>query len=831
MKKIKNLLLLFLMFFTIAAFGQTNKGKVVGTVIDGNTKTIESATIALLKATDSSVAKMSVADKTGRFTFEGIAEGKYIVSISAIGHTKGFSEVFEINASNLTVTLKTIELMPVVKSIGGVTVTARKPLIEQKIDRTIVNVEAAATNVGATALEVLEKSPGVSVDKDGNISLKGKQGVQIYIDGRPTYLSGTDLTNLLSNMNSNQLDQIEIMTNPPAKYEAAGNSGIINIKTKKTKQLGYNGSISSTYTQGRLPKASNSFNFNYRKNKVNLFTNLSQSYRRNFQHLDIQRKFIDPNTKEVKSNFGQRNTIREGGENYSVKLGMDYFASKKTTFGIVLNGYQSPGTFNNFSDVKIFDPFGVLQSNTLANTTNDRKWKHGGANLNFRHVFDSTGRELTADADYLTYRSTNGQSLINNYFDASGLPFIQPDTLLGNLPQQIDIYSGKIDYSHPLKNGAKFEAGLKTSFVNTDNDGVYNNVINNRQVLDSGRSNHFIYKENVNAAYVNFSKQFNKKWSGQFGLRLENTNSDGHSSGYEYNTVSNKFVFADKYFKRNYTQLFPTAYLQYSASEKHSFVLNYGRRIDRPDYEDLNPFILFLDKYTFEQGNPNLSPQFSHNIELTHTYKGFLNTTLNYTKTTDIINEVLEQNTDRNETFVKKANIANQQQFGLAISAGGPIKKWWTANMYANVYNNRFRGIVNGDYISIGATTGQFNLTNQFKFAKTWGAEIGGFYRTPGVDGVFKIQGIGAMNMAFSKQVLKGKGTVRLNFRDVLYTQKAKGVIKYSNIDATFQQERDSRQVALNFTYRFSKGKVGNMPKRKTGGADEEKNRVNTGEN
>ena len=262
MKKIKNLLPLFLMFFTIAAFGQTNNGKVVGTVIDGNTKTIESATIALLKASDSSVAKMSVADKTGRFTFEGIAEGKYIVSISAIGHTKGFSEVFEINASNLTVTLKTIELMPVAKSIGGVTVTARKPLIEQKIDRTIVNVEAAATNVGATALEVLEKSPGVSVDKDGNISLKGKQGVQIYIDGRPTYLSGTDLTNLLSNMNSNQLDQIEIMTNPPAKYEAAGNSGIINIKTKKTKQLGYNGSISSTYTQGRLPKASNSFNFN-----------------------------------------------------------------------------------------------------------------------------------------------------------------------------------------------------------------------------------------------------------------------------------------------------------------------------------------------------------------------------------------------------------------------------------------------------------------------------------------------------------------------------------------------------------------------------------------
>jgi len=284
-------------------------------------------------------------------------------------------------------------------------------------------------------------------------------------------------------------------------------------------------------------------------------------------------------------------------------------------------------------------------------------------------------------------------------------------------------------------------------------------------------------------------------------------------------------------FSRNYTQLFPTAFLQYKVNEKNTFGLNYGRRIARPDYEDLNPFIMFLDKYTFEQGNPNLRPQFSHNIELSHSYKGFLNTTLNYTKTTDIINEVLEQNPDRNETVVKKSNIASQEQIGIAVNAGGQLKKWWTANVYANVYNNKFKGIVNGDYVSIGATTGQFNITNQFKFAKTWGAEVSGFYRTPGVDGVFRIQGIGAMNMAFSKQVFKGKGTFRLNFRDILFTQKANRTIKYSNIDAAFQQRRDSRQVALGFTYRFNKGKVGNTPKRKTGGADDEKNRVKTGDN
>jgi len=226
------LLTVALTTLSFVSFSQTNIGKVNGTVIDGSTKTIESATITLLRAKDSSVAKMSVADKTGKFSFDLVPVGKYRVSISAVGHNKGFSELFEISAANPTVTLKTIELIPTAKSVGGVTVTAKKPLIEQKIDRMVVNVDAAVTNVGATALEVLEKSPGITVDKDGTISLKGKQNVQIYIDGKPAYLSGAELVNLLNNMNASQLEQIEIMTNPPARYDAAGNSGVINLKTK-----------------------------------------------------------------------------------------------------------------------------------------------------------------------------------------------------------------------------------------------------------------------------------------------------------------------------------------------------------------------------------------------------------------------------------------------------------------------------------------------------------------------------------------------------------------------------------------------------------------------
>ena len=815
MRKILTLLTVALTL-SLVSLAQLKNGRVTGKVIDGNTKTIESATITLIKAKDSSVAKIAVASKEGNFVFENVAEGSYMVSISAVGHAKGFSEKFEINSANSSVTLKTIELVPISKELSGVSVAAKKPLIEQKIDRTIVNVEASVSNVGVTALEVLEKSPGISVDKDGNISLKGKQGVQVYIDGRPSYLSGTDLANYLRSIGSNQLDQIEIMTNPPAKYDAAGNSGIINIKTKKTKQFGYSGSFSSTWSQGRYPKLNESLNFNYRKNKVNLFTNLGYTNRKNFQDLDIQRKFIDENTGEVRSLFEQESRIKEHSQSFNAKLGMDYFVNKKTTLGVVLTGFVNPGTFSNKSDVLIYDADKVLQSQTIATTSNDKKWKNFSSNFNFRHVFDSTGKELTADVDLINYNSENSQYLINAYYDTHGDPIAKPDTLLGDLPQDINIFTAKMDYLHPLKKGAKFEAGIKTSFVKTDNNAIYDSVNYGIKVPDVGRTNHFIYEENVNAAYVNYSRPITKKLTGQFGLRLENTVAKGH------------LVTNGEKFNRNYTQLFPTAFLQYAINKNHNLGMNYGRRINRPNYEDLNPFIMFLDKYTFEQGNPNLQPQFSHNVELSHTYKGFLTTTLNYTRTTDIINQVLEQNTDKNETFVKKANIAKQRQYGIAVSANGQVTKWWSGNLYVNVFNNRFEGIINGDSVEIGATTGMMNINNQFKFSKTWSGELSGWVRTPGVDGVFKIQSMGMMNIGVSKQIIKGKGTLRLVVRDVLYTQKAKGNIKYSNIDASFQQKRDSRQIALGFTYRFSKGKVGGA-KRRTSGASEEQNRVKVG--
>ena len=291
----------FLLFSSALA---QHGGKIAGSV-EQNAKPAAGATVSLLRANDSATVKLAVANKEGGFVFEGIADGNYLVLATAVGHQKTYSKPFLVDPQQGVFRLPAINLHPVAKAMLDVTVTAKRPLVENKIDRTIVNVDASITNTGSSALEILEKAPGVSVDREGNITLKGKEGVMIMVDGRPAQLSGSDLANLLRTMNANQLDQIEIMTNPPARYDAAGTSGIINIKTKKTLTAGLNGSANVAYTQGRYPKTAEGFNFNYRNGKVNLYTNLSHNYQKRFSTMTLNRKIFNEEGNAVENIINQ----------------------------------------------------------------------------------------------------------------------------------------------------------------------------------------------------------------------------------------------------------------------------------------------------------------------------------------------------------------------------------------------------------------------------------------------------------------------------------------------------------------------------------------------
>lgn len=823
------LLTIIMTALVISAHAQTPTGKISGQVGESGNPlqtAVQAATISLLKARDSAVVKIAVTDKSGHYEFGNVVTGQYLLQVSAIGHVKQFTPVFEVTGQGVEIAPVALEKES--KEMKAVTVTAGRPMIEQKIDKTVVNVEASVTNVGANALEVLEKAPGVQVDKDGNISLKGKQGVTIMMDGRPTYLNGAELANLLKGMQASQLDQIEIMTNPPAKYDASGNSGVINIRTRKNKMKGFNGSVTAGYGQGVYAKTNESLSLNYRNGKVNLFSNYSFSRNENFQQLDIYRRFKNEDG-STNSIFEQVAFMKRVFTNNNLKLGMDYFLTSKTVLGIVVNGAYNPEINDNHNVNYLKNASSAIDSINTATGHKKEIWKTGSVNLNMRHQFDSTGRELTADIDYIRYSVSNDQQFVNSTFDPYWAK--KNDKLLnGDLPVTINIYAAKLDYTQPLNKGAKLEMGIKSSYVNTVNKANYVGWNGSAWTPDYGKTNFFDYKENVNAAYISLNKQLNKKWGIQAGLRFENTS----LRGLQYGNPTKK----DSSFKRDYNNLFPTVYVSYKASDAHQFGVSMGRRIDRPSYEDLNPFLYFIDAYTYEQGNTFLRPQYSNNFEVSHIFKSFLTTTLNYSQTKDLFNETFVQgmnadSTSNNSTIVSKGNIGRRRNMGISVSAQIQVTKWWMAMVYTNYNYTHFTGELNNsakkEYIDVEAGNLMVNLNNQFKFAKGWSGELSGWYRTKGVEGQILLNAFGQMSAGIAKQVLKEKGSIKLGVRDIFYTQQPSGSMSFQSTEARFKNYRDSRVVNVTFTYRFGKPLKNMSGQRKKGGAGEEQSRVKGG--
>ena len=797
---------------SLGSFAQDG-GKIFGKIKDGgNQKVIDAATISLLKASDSTLLKTSITDKEGNFSFEKLKDGYYLVVADAAGHIKVYSQLLPVSVNNLIVNTGALQLQQAETSMAEVVVTAKKQFIERRIDKTIINPEALISNTGTTALEVLEKAPGVTVDKDGNISLKGKQGVVVMLDGKPSFMTPADLSNYLRSMASSTIDQIEIMTNPSAKYDASGNSGIINIKTKKNKQKGFNGAATIAFGQGVYSKSNNSINLNYRKNKVNLFTTLSGNYREDYQQLEIKRKYKNDDG-SIKAIFEQTSFQKKYRSSSSLKLGMDYYANKNTTVGIVFTGNYNPSTDRNYNTSFLKNSAGVTDSIVTARGDEDGLWKNAGVNLNLRHQLDSTGREITADVDYINYFSNRDQFFTNSSFQPDWTKK-GSDQLIGSLPSDIKIYSAKVDYVHPFKNELKMEAGLKTSFVNTDNTAGYFSLANGIKTPDYEKSNNFTYKENVNAAYINFSKSI-KKWGFQTGLRVENTVYEGNQFGNPQRT--------DSAFKKSYTSAFPTTYISYAANKKNQFGLSYGRRINRPDYEDLNPFLFFLDKYTYGSGNPFLKPMFSNVFEGSHTYNQWLTTTVNYSQTRDLFNETFEEKGFA--TIVRQGNYGKMNNASVSLNAQLKPAKWWSLMVYTEGRYQQFKGLLYGEIIDVDATSYLINVNNQFSFKKGWSAELSGFYRTKGVEGQIRIEALGQLTAGVQKLVLKKKGTLKLTVRDALLTMIPRGNISFQNTDAYFKNYRDSRVATLSFNYRFGKPIKGTKA-RKTGGAGDEQNRI-----
>lgn len=796
------------------ASAQTTASKISGTITDGNNKPVDGATVSLVTAKDSAVIKTLIANADGSFAFENLKDNTYRVFATSVGYKNYRGRVVSISKQQ-SVKLPAIQLAATSTALKEVAVTAQKQFVEQKIDRTVVNVNALISNTGINALEVLQKTPGVTVDQDGNITFKGKSGVMVMIDDKPTYLSAANLATYLRSLPSSALDKIELMDNPPAKYDATGSAGVINIKTKKNTIKGFNGSFSAAYGQGFYGRYRESLNLNYRVDKVNLFANLSHNTNRNYRQLEIGRDYFNPDG-SPKFTFKDVSIFRGTYTSYNAKAGMDYYLSPKTTWGIVFTG----GLSDSHDDSPVYSTFyntsGAPDSTINTQNISEGKFDNGGINLNYSHQYDTTGTALTFDLDYIRNVAGSNQTFINNTFNPGGALLVS-QTLKNDLPAYINIYAAKADFTMPLKDGGKFEAGVKTSYVNTDNAANYFNVIGGLSTINYDNTNQFLYKENINAAYLNYNRNFGR-FGVQTGLRMENTNGKGHQLGNAQRP--------DSLFINHYTNLFPTAYLSYKldSAGHHMLVASYGRRIGRASYGQLNPFKNIIDKFTHFQGNPFLRPQFTDNYKLAYSYKSLLTVALMYTHMIDVQGETIYQ--EGNIFVSTTGNIADRKMWDLSVNVNLQPATWWTVTFYTEAYQNSYSGLLRNMYINSSYLSYSGNANNQFTMGKGWSAELSGFYNSRGVYGQFKTFGNGMLNAGLQKKILNDKGSLKLSINNILDTFHPRGEINnIAGANARFYNTLDTRVTTLAFTYNFGKTVKG-PPKRAVGSADSEQSRA-----
>ncbi|MFN8275331.1 MAG: TonB-dependent receptor, partial [Flavobacteriaceae bacterium] len=614
--KIRSILFLCLLIF--GSVSAQNLHKIQGKVLVKELKDHQQALVSLYLEDGLTLVKIEVPSANGTFEFVQIPSKNYKLSIDFPGYQAYWSEVFQVNQEDLTLP-DIVMTSASTQQLSEVVITKKKALIENKIDRTVVNVEAMMTTAGGDAMDVLEKSPGIIVDQNGTITFKGKSGVQVFIDDKPTYLSGSELEAYLKSLPASTLDKIELMTNPPAKYDAAGSAGVINIVSKRSKNRGFNGSVTSRYSQGKRPSTRQGINLNYANEKVRIFGNVGYAYMNPVNDLFIFRRFKNPDG-TAKSLFYQDSYLNNKTQTANAKVGMDYYLSKRTTLGVGVSGLLKSNLQKNQVNSRLTNPAGVVDSTIVANNREKERFGNLGLNLNFRHDLDTLGQKVTADFDYLNYDTSTDQTFKNFVYQPDGSQSSQ-DELRGYLPTKINIYSFKTDFAKPLKNNGSFEAGYKISYSKTDNQADYRDVVAGTEIPNYDTSNHFKYDEMINAVYLNYNTTY-KRFTFQTGLRLEHTYSKGNQLGNVLKPAST--------FKRDYTNLFPTAYVQYQLDSigNHLISVNYGRRINRPYFQDLNPFVSPLDKFTFYAGNPYLNPSFANNYELSYRYKGIFSTTL-----------------------------------------------------------------------------------------------------------------------------------------------------------------------------------------------------------
>lgn len=795
------------------ANAQVLNGKISGKLLDEKQNPIAFATLSLHLKSDSSLVKGTISSETGEFLFEQINFASYFLKIEALGFETKIIDQIDSDSNQSIINLNEVILKNQIQQLNEINIIRKNPLIERKSDETVLNISNSILATGNTALEILAQAPGVTITNEGNISLRGKSGVSLMIDGKLSYLSPDQIVNLLRSMNGNSIATISLIHNPSAKYDAAGSAGIINIKLKKNENYGTNANLILGAGYGSYYKSNGAINFNHRDRKINLFGSYDYSNNKEFENLSLKRS--SSNTAEI-TYFDQNGRDIYNRLNNSYKIGLDYELNEKNMIGLLINGYANTAKNVTNNITKIGSLPLLLDSSIVLKNLGRYQYNNQTYNLNYKSVIDTNGQELNIDVDYARFKNSSNSTYENTFFNAKG-SILKPAFVFRNAaPADIHIWSGKADYSYPLSEKTKFEAGLKSSFVKSDNNFMQENLVGNNWINDGNYSNHFNYKETINAAYVNLNHKF-KGLALQIGLRTELTNAQGFSPSTQSRV------------KRSYVDFFPYVSLTKVLSEDNELSFSYHKRIDRPDYQSLNPFIYFADLYTFSQGNPYLNPQYTHSFDLSYNFNEKWTASLGYSYTKDVITTTLINDPVKKTLFIIEQNLASEQNYNFNIGAPIVIAKWWETNTDFTLYYNKFKSPnLMGMPFSSGKLTYMINSTQTFILNKSINAELGLDYQSAQVYGTYAVKPLYGIDLGISKAFADKRANLKLAVNDIFNMRKANIKSAIQMQDYRLYQKAESRILRLSFSYNFGSNSIKAVRERSKS-SDTEQSRVKSG--
>jgi hypothetical protein len=759
--------------------------RITGKVNDSIGTPIPFAAVGLLNPKDSSVVKGALSNDSGLYIFNKVKPGIYLLKVTATGYTDQYSAPIKAD-SGKSIIVPVVQLKSPVHYLKALSVVVDKPFMEHKQDRMIFNVENSIISVGKSALEMLNDLPGVSASESGGVSVLGKTGILLLVDGKSLPV---DPVNFLKGLDASQIERVEVITNPSAKYQAAG-SAVINIILKHDKNIGFNGELNTMPRQGFYLGLTESLTLDYRTKKWNFSLDANTNiFHRAFTHT-ITRTFNTGTTTEI---FDENAPWYIHGTYSFGDIGIDYTPDKKQTFS--LNNYFELQFehLNTYDHTIMHTSTSAIDSSLFTDNIRDYQALHAIPQFTYKYKPDTTDRELSVQIIYGPYKQTDNQQNPVDYYNSAGQELRPPTLSNSTQVLNLNIWALQVDYTQPITSKIKLETGIYEQYGAPDNNAQFWNNINGVQVVDTTKTNQFNFTENIFAGYLNYSQKLTERIDFEAGLRAEQTN----DKGVQY--------VHDTSFTRNYLDFFPSAAFNWKPSDIHAFSLSYTRRIERPGFDQLNPFITVIDPYTYQSGNISLLPDIYDQYQLVYSFKQYLSVTLEHDHYTNAIKQLYFQNTTTDIIYSKPENITAYYGYNAMMNVNIPFAKWWRNVTSVNVYHDDYLEVLSGQNLEITNTSVSVKTLNLFTWKHNWDAELSFSYNSSDLQGLTITQPLYELEAGISKHFFNDRLIIKVSCSDILKSNIQIANTVYQDINVRDYSYNDSQEFSIGITWKFGK--------------------------